>query len=138
MAHCEFSRAHKYCLLPRVFRLANYPSLYHKWLWCPSPVVMNRRPKCHPMATSQPNRFASSSLCSLAARQSSISRRPYDTGALFHSPCCWRCVLKLGRSYRRWLLLSTVVVCGIGEIIGWGGRLWTSYSPRQEDAFFMA
>ena len=39
--------------------------------------------------------------------------------------------------HRMWLLLSTVVICGIGEAIGWSGRLWTSYNPTRDEAFYM-
>ncbi|KAH7106598.1 RTA1-domain-containing protein [Auriculariales sp. MPI-PUGE-AT-0066] len=38
---------------------------------------------------------------------------------------------------RLWWLLGTVVLCGIGEVIGWGGRLWSSLKPGTHDAFLM-
>jgi len=28
--------------------------------------------------------------------------------------------------HRLWWLLATTVLCGLGETIGWGGRLWSS------------
>ncbi|KAJ7708645.1 RTA1 like protein-domain-containing protein [Mycena rosella] len=31
--------------------------------------------------------------------------------------------------YKAWWLLPTAAACGIGEIIGWSGRLWSSISP---------
>ncbi|EJD50204.1 RTA1-domain-containing protein [Auricularia subglabra TFB-10046 SS5] len=31
--------------------------------------------------------------------------------------------------FRLWWLLCTAVCCGLGEIIGWSGRLWSSISP---------
>ncbi|KAJ6558859.1 RTA1-domain-containing protein [Mycena vulgaris] len=31
--------------------------------------------------------------------------------------------------YRAWWLLPTAALCGVGELLGWTGRLWTSLSP---------
>ncbi|KAJ7471661.1 RTA1 like protein-domain-containing protein [Mycena galericulata] len=31
--------------------------------------------------------------------------------------------------FRTWWLFPTAVLCGIGELIGWSGRLWSSFSP---------
>lgn len=39
--------------------------------------------------------------------------------------------------FRLWLLLPTAVVCGILEIIGWGGRLWSSQNPYLRTPFLM-
>ncbi|KAK7064938.1 RTA1 like protein-domain-containing protein [Favolaschia claudopus] len=33
--------------------------------------------------------------------------------------------------FRLWWLLPTAMLCGVGEIIGWTGRLWSSYSPNE-------
>jgi hypothetical protein len=30
--------------------------------------------------------------------------------------------------WRTWWLLPTAVLCGIGEIAGWGGRLWSTHN----------
>jgi len=39
--------------------------------------------------------------------------------------------------FRLWWLLPTAVVCGILEIIGWSGRLWSSKSPYSRTPFLM-
>ncbi|KAI0078753.1 RTA1-domain-containing protein [Panus rudis PR-1116 ss-1] len=39
--------------------------------------------------------------------------------------------------WRMWWLLPTVVLGGIGEIIGWSGRLWSAFNPLIEDPFMM-
>ena len=40
-------------------------------------------------------------------------------------------VLHLGQAtrYRTWWLLPTACFCGVIEILGWSGRLWSSFSP---------
>ncbi|KAF7303572.1 hypothetical protein MIND_00586500 [Mycena indigotica] len=39
--------------------------------------------------------------------------------------------------FRLWWLLPTAVLCGIGEIIGWGARLWSATSPNATEPFRM-
>ncbi|KAJ6451276.1 RTA1-domain-containing protein [Mycena sanguinolenta] len=36
-----------------------------------------------------------------------------------------------------WWLLPTVCLCGIGELVGWSGRLWSSFSPALSDPYMM-
>lgn len=36
---------------------------------------------------------------------------------------------------RKWFFIPTMVTGGIGEIIGWSGRLWSSHNPNSFDAF---
>ncbi|KDQ16601.1 hypothetical protein BOTBODRAFT_30523 [Botryobasidium botryosum FD-172 SS1] len=50
------------------------------------------------------------------------------TGALHLIQAVWT---------KRWWLLPTVVICAIGEIIGWSGRLWSSKNPTMLTAFLM-
>ncbi|TFK96680.1 RTA1 like protein-domain-containing protein [Pterulicium gracile] len=38
---------------------------------------------------------------------------------------------------RRWFMLPTVVLSGIGELIAWYGRFWSSNSPLASDPFMM-
>jgi len=38
---------------------------------------------------------------------------------------------------RMWWLLPTVVTGGVGEIIGWAGRLWGSKNPTSQNPFLM-
>jgi len=38
---------------------------------------------------------------------------------------------------RHWYLIVTMVLCGIGEIIGWSGRLWSSLNPPNGVPFKM-
>jgi hypothetical protein len=47
-------------------------------------------------------------------------------------------VIHLGQAirFRMWWLLPTAVVAGIGELIGWSGRLWSSYDILS-DGFLM-
>ncbi|KZV76214.1 RTA1-domain-containing protein [Peniophora sp. CONT] len=39
--------------------------------------------------------------------------------------------------FRLWFLLPTVVLCGVGEITGWSGRLWSFYNILNGNAFLM-
>ncbi|KAJ7861441.1 RTA1 like protein [Mycena olivaceomarginata] len=39
--------------------------------------------------------------------------------------------------FRMWWLFPTACLCGIGELIGWSGRLWSSFSPRAADPYMM-
>ncbi|KAJ6579162.1 RTA1-like protein [Mycena vulgaris] len=39
--------------------------------------------------------------------------------------------------FRMWWLLPTACLCGIGELIGWSGRLWSSISPTLADPYMM-
>ncbi|CAK5276128.1 unnamed protein product, partial [Mycena citricolor] len=48
-------------------------------------------------------------------------------------------IVHLGQAakFRMWWLLPTAVLCGIGEIIGWSGRLWSSISPQLGTPFLI-
>ncbi|KAF8148357.1 RTA1 like protein-domain-containing protein [Mycena galopus ATCC 62051] len=48
-------------------------------------------------------------------------------------------VLHVGQGiyYRMWWLFPTACLCGVGEVIGWAGRLWSSISPTLHDPFMM-
>ena len=48
-------------------------------------------------------------------------------------------VVHLGQAirYRAWWLLFTVVLAGVGEMIGWGGRLWSTFQPLAENPYMM-
>ncbi|KAJ3510368.1 hypothetical protein NLJ89_g4712 [Agrocybe chaxingu] len=37
--------------------------------------------------------------------------------------------------YRMWWLFPTVGLCCILELLGWAGRLWSTFSPSNEEAF---
>ncbi|KAF8191019.1 RTA1 like protein-domain-containing protein [Mycena galopus ATCC 62051] len=37
--------------------------------------------------------------------------------------------------FRMWWLLPTAALCGVGEVIGWSGRLWSSISPILKTPF---
>ncbi|VDB94162.1 unnamed protein product [Peniophora sp. CBMAI 1063] len=39
--------------------------------------------------------------------------------------------------FKLWFLLPTVVLCGLGELTGWSGRLWSSYNILNGNAFLM-
>ncbi|QRV77447.1 RTA1-like protein [Ceratobasidium sp. AG-Ba] len=39
--------------------------------------------------------------------------------------------------FRTWYMMPTLVMCGVGELIGWGGRYWGHLSPSNHDAFLM-
>ncbi|KAJ7065674.1 RTA1 like protein-domain-containing protein [Mycena amicta] len=39
--------------------------------------------------------------------------------------------------FRTWWLLPTAVLCGVGELIGWGARLWSAISPEADTPFTM-
>ncbi|KAJ7082390.1 RTA1-like protein [Mycena belliarum] len=48
-------------------------------------------------------------------------------------------LLHIGQAtfYRMWWLFPTAVLCGIGELLGWGGRLWSSSSPTVRTPFII-
>ncbi|KAJ7454178.1 RTA1-domain-containing protein [Mycena latifolia] len=48
-------------------------------------------------------------------------------------------ILHIGQAtyYRMWWLLPTACLCGVGELVGWSGRLWSSSSPSLHDPFMM-
>ncbi|KAJ7904195.1 RTA1-like protein [Mycena leptocephala] len=39
--------------------------------------------------------------------------------------------------YRMWWLLPTACLCGVLELVGWSGRLWSSFSPSFSNPFMM-
>ncbi|THH26450.1 hypothetical protein EUX98_g7737 [Antrodiella citrinella] len=59
--------------------------------------------------------------------------------ALFVALFALTTVLHIGQAWysRLWFLLPTVCVAGLTEIIGWGGRLWSSKNPDLLDPFLM-
>ena len=70
-----------------------------------------------------------------------------STGNVLNSTPQILCVLKLHSTvnlvihagqatrYRLWWLLPTACFCGIIELIGWSGRLWSSFSPLASTPF---
>jgi hypothetical protein len=40
--------------------------------------------------------------------------------------------------FRLWWLIPTAICCGILELTGWGGRLWSSHNPYLETPFVIA
>lgn len=52
--------------------------------------------------------------------------------------CLWT-VIHVGEAivFRMWWLLPTAALAGLGEVIGWAGRLWSSQSPGRLDPFLM-
>ncbi|KAJ6577030.1 RTA1 like protein-domain-containing protein [Mycena vulgaris] len=48
-------------------------------------------------------------------------------------------ILHIGQAtyYRTWWLLPTAALCGIGELLGWGGRLWSSITPTADTPFLI-
>ncbi|KAJ7690199.1 RTA1 like protein-domain-containing protein [Mycena rosella] len=39
--------------------------------------------------------------------------------------------------YRMWWLFPTACLCGVGELLGWSGRLWSSSYPSLDDPYMM-
>ncbi|KAJ7108976.1 RTA1 like protein-domain-containing protein [Mycena crocata] len=37
--------------------------------------------------------------------------------------------------YRMWWLFPTAVLCGVTEVVGWGGRMWSSLAPENSTPF---
>jgi len=75
---------------------------------------------------------------------------PLPDGRLNAGPTLWICILfvtlysistitHLGQSLftRRWFLIPTIVLGGCGELVGWGGRLWSSKNPPLDTPFLM-
>ncbi|KAJ7084556.1 RTA1-like protein [Mycena belliarum] len=48
-------------------------------------------------------------------------------------------IMHIGQAtyYRMWWMLPTACLCGIGELVGWSGRLWSSFSPILSTPFMM-
>ncbi|KAF8202068.1 RTA1 like protein-domain-containing protein [Mycena galopus ATCC 62051] len=48
-------------------------------------------------------------------------------------------ILHVGQTtyYRMWWLLPTACLCGLGELVGWSGRLWSSFSPSFSNPYMM-
>ncbi|KAF7342311.1 hypothetical protein MVEN_01819500 [Mycena venus] len=48
-------------------------------------------------------------------------------------------ILHIGQAtyYRMWWLLPTACLCGLGELVGWSGRLWSSFSPSFSNPYMM-
>ncbi|KAJ7263443.1 RTA1-domain-containing protein, partial [Mycena rebaudengoi] len=48
-------------------------------------------------------------------------------------------ILHIGQAtyYRMWWLFPTACLCGLGELVGWSGRLWSSFSPTVDVPFMM-
>ncbi|KAJ7121656.1 RTA1 like protein-domain-containing protein [Mycena epipterygia] len=48
-------------------------------------------------------------------------------------------VLHIGQAFyfRMWWLLPTACLCGIGELVGWSGRLWSSFDATLDDPYMM-
>ncbi|KAJ7037219.1 RTA1-like protein, partial [Mycena alexandri] len=48
-------------------------------------------------------------------------------------------ILHIGQAtyYRMWWLLPTAALCGIGELLGWSGRLWSAISLAAQTPFLM-
>ena len=67
-----------------------------------------------------------------------------------YTPTTWICILFVAlyslttlvhlaqaiRS-RMWWMIPTAVLCGLTEIIGWSGRLWSSYDVDNMDPYLM-
>jgi hypothetical protein len=39
--------------------------------------------------------------------------------------------------FRKWYLIPTMVMGGLGEVVGWSGRLWSNKNVFEHDAFLM-
>ncbi|KAJ7732672.1 RTA1-domain-containing protein [Mycena metata] len=39
--------------------------------------------------------------------------------------------------YKMWWLFPTACLCGVGELVGWSGRLWSSFNPDLADPYMM-
>ncbi|KAF8579280.1 RTA1 like protein [Ramaria rubella] len=50
-------------------------------------------------------------------------------------------IIHLGQAFifkpRLYWLIPTTVMCGVGEVIGWSGRLWSSKNPENANAFLI-
>ncbi|KAJ3526008.1 hypothetical protein NMY22_g10341 [Coprinellus aureogranulatus] len=60
-------------------------------------------------------------------------------GFLFTTLFAISTIAHIGVAFKRrmWWILPTVGICGILEVIGWGARLWSSYSPYERMPFIM-
>ncbi|KAJ7108025.1 RTA1 like protein [Mycena crocata] len=78
------------------------------------------------------------------------SVEPLEHSKYGYVPTEWVCItflalfgistaLHLGQAiyFRTWWLLPTAVLCGIGELAGWGGRFWSSQAPAEKTPYMM-
>ncbi|KAJ6476490.1 RTA1-like protein [Mycena vitilis] len=83
----------------------------------------------------------------IAARSGSMEPQDSQYGYLPHEYVAIIFVVLYGIStalhvgqatyYRMWWLFPTACLCGLGELIGWSGRLWSSFSPSFYNPFMM-
>jgi len=48
-------------------------------------------------------------------------------------------ILHIGQAawFKLWFLIPTAALCGLGELIGWSGRLWSAINPEARNAFLI-
>lgn len=96
----------------------------------------------------EPSRRSNNGIKTNAATNSTSS--PEQESSYGYTPTKWICYLFVvlfsistlahlvqAFWFKRWFLLATAVLCGVGEIAGWAGRLWSSYDVLAGDAFMI-
>ncbi|TDL28651.1 RTA1-domain-containing protein [Rickenella mellea] len=79
-----------------------------------------------------------------------IQHGHHDVGLYGYIPTQWVCItfivlfglsttLHIGQAVRNrlWFMFPTAVLAGIGEVIGWSGRLWSSHDPGGLNPYLM-
>ena len=80
----------------------------------------------------------------------SVPVDPESSSPYGYTPTTWICILfvvlysattvaHLAQAIlsRLWWMVPTIVLCGLSEIIGWSGRLWSAYNVQVMDPFLI-
>ncbi|KAF7364297.1 hypothetical protein MSAN_01089600 [Mycena sanguinolenta] len=111
--------------------------LTHSGCSCHLPSYDTRRPACDSRLTlwicatrGSSNSFPGTFLGSALVKMFNIHSAGCETNN--YAPA-----LHVGQAtyFRMWWLFPTAVLCGVGEVIGWSGRLWSSITPIDDTPF---
>ncbi|KAJ7612068.1 RTA1-like protein, partial [Roridomyces roridus] len=82
--------------------------------------------------------FGMSSNSTVIFRPEGVARHygyvPHEyVGIIFMALFGLSTIIHVGQAiyYRMWWLFLTACLCGVGELVGWGGRLWSALTPDQ-------
>ncbi|KAJ6557562.1 RTA1-domain-containing protein [Mycena capillaripes] len=77
---------------------------------------------------------------SMAVEDSQYGYIPHEyVGIIFVTLFGLSTILHVGQAtyHRMWFLFPTACLCGLGELVGWSGRLWSAFSPSFSNPYMM-